>query len=79
MHIVRQLLQNELENSDSRPLIRISRTRSVALQIPFSSMVEKVQKNQITYRRSDVLARSFKQVYVIQCDTWILILGKTSL
>lgn len=47
MHIGRQLLQNELENSDSRTLIRISRTGSAALQISFSFMMEKVHKNQL--------------------------------
>lgn len=47
MYIVRQLLQNELEDSDSRPLIRISRTRSEALQIPFPFMAGKCRKNRI--------------------------------
>lgn len=73
MYIVRQLLQNELENADSRPLIRISGTQSGALQIPFFYGRKSAEK-------SDYLEAPWcasKLVDAVQCDTWIL-LEKTS-
>lgn len=48
MYVVKQLLQNELGNSGASTLVRVYRAGSAVLQIPFSSVVEKVQKNQIT-------------------------------